>query len=219
MTFSSLKKATIPLLFGISCLVTYAGAVNQGATSFFAAVPFVALLSAIAIRYKGKYIIGATCTLLICSGLYFLKAQQTPVFYPALGESVKVAKSACLTSYSNTSSYLFVGEVFGGGCPEDFDDYPLSGVKAIANIHAGSIYTITESGVSHPDFAERYFFVVETEHGQVKVSPGYPDDHGVFEKMNGEPVEESDLRRTIFYYPSQLLYWPILPVILSTIVI
>ena len=213
---SDYRKKMRPFIFGLSSIGVYAGAVNLGSMGFIPGVPFIIMLFVIIAKYEMKYRIASILVFLLCGGLYFLKGEQTPVFYPALGDSVTVASPLCIHFYSGEDEYSFPEPRLIETCKVEANSYYINRSEPI---NVGSKYTITGSGVSHPDFSENYYFVVKTEYGPLRVDVDYSESNKLFQKDNGDLIKASDLRRGIFHYPSMFLYYPIAPIMLSTIVL
>lgn len=208
----TMKKSTIKrldaLLFALACVGAYGGAVNQGGFGIFPGLPFFGFLVYFASRQDTRYRKAAIVTLCILGALYGLKHLQTPVFQPLVGEEVRLAEDACWLRYDRYAT----GEVDLAVYPKGLCGHNSEYIEETGALPAGQVLMVTAVSVSHADFGERYAFTVDTEYGSAKV---YPDKLSAqFQKLNGDPVVESDLRRGIFYYPSLLMYWALVPVIL-----
>ncbi|NUM60110.1 MAG: hypothetical protein HUU56_15860 [Bdellovibrionaceae bacterium] len=88
----------------------------------------------------------------------------------------------------------------------------LNGAKKFQVFSKGEILEIKKISVSNADFGEHYVIHSETALGELELA-----SNNLAIWLDGKPVTQSDLRRTIFFLPSLLMYWPMAPVMLPTL--
>lgn len=205
-----------PAFFTISCIGTYAGAVNLGFSDIVMAIPFIFTVIIGGLHApKSAYGIAALITLLISTPFYFLKREPTPLFYPMIGQEVVLSQDVCYyrikqTAYSEEEKFILPKRT------DNCEDHDIGVQEDIVEWKAGTSFVVKGTTVSSPDFSESYSLVLETEKGPVKASVRY--DSKLFTDTEGNTVKESDLYRGIFYYPSQMMYWPIFPIMLTNLI-
>jgi hypothetical protein len=189
--------------------MAYGGAVNLGGFGIFPAMPFLIGLIIFGLRAGHPYRLITVVVVLMCGSLWGLKHQQTFVFQPALGDEVSLSVPVCYqryTGYSREPEQLNLRVEAKGRCYKD-----NSMVETLGSFPVGKTFTINEIRVSHSDFGEHYGVILDSEHGPVSV---VQIGKGILIKSNGDPLKESDLRRGVFYYPSLLMYYALLPIII-----
>lgn len=216
MSIDDFKRMFRIPIFILSSFMVYAGAVNLGFSGVFFAFPFIIIIICFAAKYRGAYLITTMGVVAFTGALYGLKHNDSSIFYPANGKTVEAQETLCVISYNDRYKHVRPTQADNETC----ENNPVLGssFKVEGELRAGSVYEITETKVSSPDFSETYDFVIETEYGSLNVSPGYDSSSGFILSESGKPVSESDLRRAVFYYPSLLMNYPILPIILSSFV-
>ena len=203
-TSSASNPFLVPAAFVLSCVMSYAGAVNQGFSDIVMAVPFVVAMVIIGFRKGGWYRAVMLVVLAVCSSLQVIKHTQTPVFNPVTGETVTLSMPACLNTYEYMSyQERWLSPAPGGDC------------ETGQVVEVGTVFVVHKTTVSSPDFSQTYG-VELIPLGEAGPSVSVSHFLGMLERENGEALAEEDLRRAVFYYPSYLMTWPILPIIVLT---
>ncbi len=198
---SNSKNIILHSLFIISLVGIFGGAVNLGAFGIFPAFPFLIFAFYWAIQKRGKSLIVLVAVLVVSGGMYLVKITNRSFFFPALGQDIFVSKDICLTQFDKS---VLVSELDG-----ECDHKSLGGAIGSHVLEKNTKLKIDQVEVSHSDFGEHYILRAKTEYGLIYYRF---TDKGLFNFKNGEIVEVSDLRREIFYYPSLLMYWPLIPI-------
>lgn len=198
------RNYLLHLVFIICCVFIYAGVVNLGVTGVFWGLPF--LFAAFIVVKKLEDLVGRIFNvfLVICFALYVLKHLQTKVFFPLLGEEIIAKDELCLIKRYENLYLKFVSnnECYGISITElDGDFY----------IKKGSSLRITMIGVESQDIGSDYYFMAETSNVRFRYSFS---PESAFYKKNGEVLKKHDLVRGMFYWPSYLMFYPALPMIL-----
>ena len=201
---SSFTKA---FFFAICCAFIFGGAVNNGSFSYLPAVPFLVPFLYAGKNWGRRYLIICASFSVICLSLYFLRKQNTRIFYPALGKEYLTVEDSCITEYNG-----FV--LMSNGIDKSCDASNMSGSKKTMFLPRGSKLQVAGVSVSHTEFAENYLAHSPTPIGDLQVDLV---GNKPFTWVDGSAVRESDLRRDIFYYPSLLMYWPMSPLMLFTV--
>lgn len=201
-----------PVIFAILCIMTYSGSVNLGWSGVIPAIPFLIALVLMGASIGGKYLRVMSLVIVLCGGLLSVKHIQTPVFQPGLGEVVVSTESMCYKDYlkeykASMSGPLSISLDNGSNCSGQASQNPDKG-----RWPAGKKFTVKGIKVSSPDFVETYSLILDSEHGDVSYTP--KNQEGLIVKVGGQAIQESDLRRAIFYYPSLLMYYVIFPIMI-----
>lgn len=191
------------ILFLISCVGVYGGAVNYGGFDFLPAIPFLAFVVFVSVKWKKLYRTATLALIFICASLYLLKLQHGSLFHPALEKEFMFKYDVCLAFYEKTA---FVRKLDDKNpCVSDL------------LVKAKTPLKISRISVSNADMGEVYVIHSKTPHGELYYSFNY-DRGPVFDNLaiwpNGEPIQQEDLRRDIFYVPSLMMYWPVFPILL-----
>lgn len=189
------------ILFAMACAVTYGGAVNYGGFDYLPAIPFILFILFAAAVWKKFYLIVTIVLALICTPLYILKKQHGPLFHPAIGKEFSFKQDMCFRPSSP-------GSVLVMPITEDLTCHESKVLKA------NTVLKISRISVSNADMGETYVIHAATAEGELYLSGNY-DNAAIW--PNGEAIQQSDLRRLIFYGPSLLMYWPIFPFILRNL--
>lgn len=184
--------------YPISCLFVYGGAVNLGGFDIFPAIPFIIYVVIVTLKRGRLFYLSTLLLLLLCIPLYYLKQDNTSrIFYPAVGSQVHLVEDMCLENwkYEKSNTYVLMNIEKNEKCDGKV-------------VQKNSFYPIQKTIVSHADFSEKYYLWLKID-GQ---SVWLPYTRTKFiQWTNGDTIEEEDLRRGIFYYPSLLMFWLGLP--------
>ncbi len=197
------KEKFLFLLFTISLVGIFGGAVNLGAFGVFPAFPFLLFACYWAIQKRGKTLIALVTVLVVSGGMYLVKITDRSFFFPALGHEILVSKDICLIQFDKL---VLISELDG-----ECDHKSLGGAIGSHVLEKNTKLKIDHVEVSHSDFGEHYILRAKTKFGLIYYRF---TDKGLFSFTNGEIVAASDLRREVFYYPSLLMYWPLIPIAL-----
>lgn len=198
---SNSKNIILYSLFVISLVGIFGGAVNLGAFGVFPAFPFLIFACYWAIQKRGKSLIALVAVLVISGGMYLVKKNNRSYFFPTLGDDIFVSKDICLIQFNKS---VLVSELDG-----ECDHQSLGGAIGSYILKKNTKLKIDQVEVSHSDLGEHYILRAKTEYGLIYYRF---TDKGLFVFKSGETVEVSDLRCEIFYYPSLLMYWPLIPI-------
>lgn len=186
------------ILFTIACIFVYAGTVNYGGFDILPAIPFIIFMIFAAVKWKNLYL-NVTVSLFVVFGLlYFLKTEHGRLFHPALGKEFYFIEDMCLEQTGKVVFARLSSEV--NTCMPD------------AFVSSNTKFRISRISVSNADMGESYLIHAQTPLGELYLFENN-DKYAVW--ADGKPVQQSDLRRAIFYKPSQLMYWPMAPSILK----
>ena len=185
------------VLFIIACVGCYGGAVNYGGFDYLPAIPFIFFVIYAAALWRKFYLVVAIVLFLICTPLYILKKQHGPLFHPAIGKEFSFKQDMCLAPSGPDS-------VIASPVTEDRPCYQSK------ILPVKTILKISRISVSNADMGETYVIHAATPEGELYLSHNY--DTAVW--PNGEVIQQSDLRRLVFYAPSLMMYWPIFPFVL-----
>lgn len=194
--------------FVISLVGIYAGAINLGFSGPLPAIPFLVVAIIIGSRSGSGYKIATFLVIAISSSLYITKIKHGDIFYPITGKEVTLSEASCLVEIDyvgDKEKVLSIWPVSSGYC-----DSPIGSSKVVEDLKEGSLYTVSKTKVTHPDFSEKYSVMLDTKHGSAEVSVSHHE--GLLLDDEGDKVKHSDLYRSIFYYPSLVMYWPIAPI-------
>ncbi len=198
------------IIYGIACAFVYGGAVNYGGFDFLPAIPFLIYILIAAFKWRRAYTLVTSLFLLVCVTLYYLKNVHGNLFHPNSGKEFFFTQDVCLTEYrTNSERFVLVSELR--------QDQPCNSSN-MGDAVRWQIFkkekklNIKRISVSNADFGESYVIHAETEIGEVVI---YKDTF--LSWPDGRRIEQADLRRSIFYFPSLLMYWPISPVLFFTI--
>lgn len=197
-----IEQKSLPkiIAFWVSCLFVYGGAVNYGGFDFIPAIPFLIFVVLAAFAWKKTYLVVVILLAIICMPLHYLKKQHGDLFHPNLGREFSFSQDVCLTKHQyENENYVLSSEITPNlSC--DGETLPK-----------GSKLTIKKITVSNADLGESYVIHADTHLGELSL---YGNKLAVW--SDGKPIEQSDLRRAIFYVPSLLMYWPVFPILLMT---
>jgi hypothetical protein len=204
------------LVYLLTCLFVYGGAVNLGAFDIFAAIPFIGILFYLTFKWRRMFIFSTAAFLIGCAFLYSLKLKRHPIFFPALGKEFFLVKDLCLRSYVSSSFTEGSSEKFfifqkDFASKNDCQDESDLEVQAYVVLKKGTRLKVQEVVVSNADLGEQYYIKTETP-----IGPFSFRDLDSASWLNGFKVDASDLRRNIFYVPSLLMYWPVFPIMIFT---
>jgi hypothetical protein len=82
-------------------------------------------------------------------------------------------------------------------------------VKKSKIVVKGTKYRIERTEVDHADFGERFHAIVHDTDGNLTIF-----NPEIFEFSDGSKLTEKDLQQPYLYYPSLLMDWPIIPLML-----
>lgn len=195
-----------PIFFTVACIFVYAGSVNYGAFDFLPAIPFLIYAFYAAVKWKRYYAIVFILLTFLCVPLYVLKMKHSTLFHPVIGRETTTSQDTCLTLYSGDFSPSFISmfELIDNKC----DSSNIGGAVKWELLPKGSRLVINAVSVSNADFGESYIIHSRVPLGNI----GIYKPQEFLSWSNGKQVEQSDLRRAIFFYPSFLMYWPMFPV-------
>lgn len=202
MIFFEKRQALRPLLFVAASIFVYGGSVNYGAFDFLPAVPFLVFVLYAAWKWKGNYAAACSLLALVCTPLYVLKGEHGALFHPSLGRELRTTADTCLTLYRISGQEFVIMTELQGNCDSS---NKIDAVKWEI-LPKGSKLTVDAVSVSNADFGEDYVVHSKVPLGNVRL---YPSFDKIFAWLDGSRVKQSDLRRPEFYYPSLLMYWPI----------
>lgn len=75
----------------------------------------------------------------------------------------------------------------------------------------GSELKVKKISVSNADLGEDYIIHADTKLGELTL---YNHQYESATWIDGQKIDQKDLRRAIFYIPSLILYWPIIPILI-----
>jgi hypothetical protein len=203
---STNEKGKWALFILLSCF-TFGGAVNYGIFGFLPAIPFIVGLFFLSTLGGWSFRVMGVIVFITSFSFYTLKHQHGRLFHPAFGKEMVVAKDLCLVRFNSMS---MVSSMNKGKC---------SGAQFGSSIGAGvlskgTVLKVKDVYVSNADFGEEYYMKFDTFLGEVNESQFNKKDPELVWK-DGSPVTNSDLRRRIFFYPSMLMLWALIPWILT----
>lgn len=194
-------------LFMLSCIGVYGGAVNYGGFNFIPAIPFCAFVIYASLKWR-RFFLATTLILFVsCATLYILKKQHGPLFHPALGQEFSFKQDMCLQKFTEGS---VLATPFTDKLP-CVNDGSLGGLESVQILPANTRLKISRISVSNADMGERYVIHAHTPLGELY----YSQNLAVW--INEQTITQSDLRRAIFYGPSLLMYWPMVPIFLMNL--
>lgn len=224
---SKLKNATAPvrvIILGVLYAFSYAGTVNLGWSGIFWAIPFILILGVCCTKWEHTFRIITLSLILTLIPLYILKKLQSDIFFPANGMEITLNQDACLNIYA-ASQY---SESFALIWPlkektDCLTDNSMPDVKEKKILINGTKFTIQKTLVTHGDFGEDYGVLLPYNSTPITYQP--PATHSatglfatIFNLENGKILIDDELRQPFFYYPSQLMNWPIFPLALISLI-
>ena len=193
------------VLFIISWVGAYGGVVNYGGFDLLPAIPFFVFVIYVALKWRKAYLAMTVVLFIVCNVLYILKKQHGPLFHPPLGQEFTFKQDMCLHKYDG---FVLPAEISDKlPC---VNDGSMGGLLAVQILPANTPLKISKISVSNADMGETYVIHAPTPFGEIYLS-GNRDNLAVW--ANGEVIQQKDLRRAIFYLPSLMMYWPVLPLI------
>jgi len=200
-----------PLAFGIASIFVYGGSVNYGGFDFLPAVPYLLFVLYASLKWRRGYATACALLVLICVPLYVLKRRHGPLFHPVLGKELKTNEDTCLTLFKTSGQeFVLMSDIRQNKC----DSSSTSDAVRWEVLPKGSKLTVNSVSVSNADFGETYVIHSKVALGDISF---YTSDQKALYWLDGKRVEQSDLRREIFYYPSLLMYWPMAPFLIRSV--
>lgn len=201
----------------ICAIFTFGGAVNMGLTDFLLATPFMFLWLIVARKAGRKTVItSAIIFLLLILPFFILKVMGSEIYFPANGKEIVLNQDACYNVYTNEHEPPFDDFILASGLIDSEDclntNKSISAVKKSKIVAKGTKYTIVRTTVSYADLGEHWYAVVHDEDGKLTIF--HPE---IFEFSDGSKPVKENLRRPFFYYPSLLMYGPIIPLLLPAL--
>jgi hypothetical protein len=213
MNFHERHSILKPLAFGIASIFVYGGSVNYGGFDFLPAAPYLLFVLYAALKWRRSYATACVLLVLVCVPLYVLKWKHGPLFHPALGKEMKTNEDTCLTLFKiSKEEFVLMSEIRENKC----DSSHMGDAVRWEVLPKGAKLTVDRVSVSNADFGESYVIHSKVALGDISL---YPSNQKALYWLNGKGVEQSDLRRGIFYYPSLLMYWPMAPVMIRSILL
>ncbi len=204
-----------PFVFAAMALFVLSGAVNNGVFGIFPALPMIAGLFLI-FKYWGapyRSLALATFSLAIC--LFVLRTQNTKIFYPATGRVFYLNEDSCFQTLSSDFDVIgtppTVMAVKPNECSKD------SMVVATEFVKKDTEFVVDRVDISHADFGESYSLRAKVKTGELNVSCSIDGGEPSFRWENGDPVKKADFRRWSLYLLSLLMYWPVAPFLIFSV--
>lgn len=187
------------IIFIISCVFIFAGAVNAGFSRYFCAIPFMVLILVISnLKFKSRALVTFSVMYIVFSIVLSRTQERNPILFPILdGGVVTVLKDG----YQET----FLSDGSGGFSEDNDSDIGCSwcGDVVFTEISAGEQYDVTGIRIGNPEFGTSIAVVT---------------DIGEFDEDDYDPIDDDAtirLNKTVHVKwaerLSMLMVWPILP--------
>lgn len=199
-----------PVMFAVASLFVYAGSVNYGGFDFLPAIPFLIFVLYSAVKWRWHYTLACIILAFVCIPLYVLKKNHGILFHPSLGREFTTTENTCLTVYNvSGEQFILLSELIENKC----DSSNLGQAVKWELFPKDSKLVVEAISVSNADFGESYVIHSKVPLGPTKIY----GTKRFLAWIDGKQIEQSDLRRAVFFYPSLLMYWPMLPYFLLSL--
>jgi|GEM_PF-6454139 len=205
-----------PLLIFTCALFTFGGAVNMGFSGFAMAVPFMILWGITAYKAGQNIIIISLLIFAMILPFYMLRKNESTIYFPANGKEIVLNQDACFNVFTNQYDPPYEDYVSVSSLVNEEDclntKNHMSGIKKSKIVSKGTKFRIEKTTVSHADMGEHFLAIIKDTDGVVSIH-----DRRLFNFTDGNPLTENSLKNLYLYYPSLLMYGPILPLSLLTL--
>jgi hypothetical protein len=221
---SALNRRISKILLIFTCFIfSYGGVVNLGWSGFIMALPFMYVWYIWARKWGQPYTIATIILALLLVPLYVAKKRNADIFYPAIGKEIVLIKDACyyqLRSDSPDSETSI--SVSDSPAPSDcLKEESMGYRKKPRIVRAGTKHKITRIDVSHSEFEESYVIRALDSEGLLYISSydyaSTNSRNALYKYVDGSPISEDSLRQPFFYYPSLLMLWPAIPILILSL--
>jgi hypothetical protein len=206
----------LPAIIFICAVFTFGGAVNLGWSGFAMAVPFMVLWGVTAYKAGSKTIIVSLLIFLMILPFYILRKNESYIFFPANGQEIVLNQDACFKVFTNKYDPPYEDFILASSLTDEPNclnaKYHMSDIKKTKLVSKGTKYIIEKTEVSHADMGEHFLATVKDSDGKLSIFKP-----NLFSYTDGKPLTEDTLKNPYFYYPSLLMYGPILPLSLFSL--
>ena len=208
------NKFLLATVIFVCAIFTFGGAVNLGFSGFLMALPFMILWVLTASMAGKKTILISFVIFLAILFFYFLKLNESKIFFPANNREIVLNQDACFDFYTSEHSNPKENFILANSLASELEclnnKQSKSSVKRSRIVIKGTKFKIFKTEVSWADFGEHFRAVVQDSEGTLTIF-----NPEIFDFTDGTKLTEDNLRQPYLYYPSLLMYWPVFPVIFS----